>query len=294
MTVVVVMAFFSPRGYRLPAQHLQTVTQTLHAQGVPLFVAQAVFGDQQPQPIPAAIPQAVFTVESVLWLKESLWNAAACATNEDAIVFLDCDVVFSTTAWLDRTLRKLETVDIVQPYECARWMGRDGCIEHTKRPATMALPNRDLPQMAKYHPGFAWAMRRDAWHRLGGVYDRNACGGNDSAFFFALSNHPGTAQYIDYFGRKQDRTVRAPSWQSYRANALPLGLKFGWTPGVTVTHLWHGDRKHRQYQTREFAFPRNASGEFDLQRNADGLWQWTNPADAKAAEEYFAARREDG
>jgi hypothetical protein len=294
MSVIVVLAFFSPQRYKLPAQHLQTVVQTLHAQGVPIFVAQAVFGSQQSQPIPPAVQQVVFKVDSVLWLKECLWNAAAQMTDSDAFVFLDADIVFSTTAWLDRTLRQLEKHDIVQPYDVARWMSRVGEIEHQKRPATMALPDRDVPQMAKYHPGFAWAMRRDAWERLGGVYDRNACGGNDSAFFFALSNHRGAARYIEYFGRRQDRTVKSPSWDGYRKNAQQLGLSFGTTPGVTVTHLWHGDRRNRQYHTREASFRRNKEGEFDLYRNGDGLWQWTNPQDAKAAEKYFAARREDG
>lgn len=294
MPAAVIISFFSPAGYELPQRHFHATVQTLHAQGVPLVVTQAVRPGQEPQPVPAAIPQRVYEVESVLWLKECLWNAGARLTDADHLIFLDADVVFSSTAWLDRTMRVLRDCDITQPYTEARWLDRDGRLDITKTAAAVALASDDVPKMNRYHPGFAWAMTRDAFNRLGGVYDRNACGGNDSSLFFALSRSPGAMSHIEYFGRRQDRTVKSPSWQAYRANAQRQQLRYGVVPGVTVTHLWHGDRRDRQYQTREAAFPRNAAGEFDLVRRDDGMLEWSNGADERVAREYFAGRREDG
>lgn len=294
MSVSVVLCYFSPAGYELPRKHFHATVQTLHAQGVPLVVTQAVLPGQEPQPVPAAIPQRVYEVGSVLWLKEALWNAAARLTDAEHLVFLDADIVFSTTAWLDRTLRALRDCDITQPFAEARWLDRDGRRDITKQAAAFALLSGDTPKMNRYHPGFAWAMTRDAFERLGGLYDRNACGGNDSALFFALSDSPGAMSHIEYFGRRQDRTVKSPSWQAYRENAQRQQFRFGVVPGVTVTHLWHGDRKHRQYQTREFAFPRNAAGEFNLICREDGILEWQDKSDERVAREYFASRREDG
>lgn len=294
MSVSVVLCYFSPAGYTLPAQHFHAVVQTLHAQGIPLVVTQAVLQGQDPQPVPAAITQRVYEVDSVLWLKEALWNAGARLTVADHLIFLDTDVVFSSTAWLDRTMRVLQGCDITQPYTEARWLDRDGRLDITKTAAAVALASDDTPKMNRYHPGFAWAMTRDAFNRLGGVYDRNACGGNDSALFFALSRSPNAVSHIEYFGRRQDRTVKSPSWLAYRKNAQREQFRFGVVPGVTVTHLWHGDRRDRQYQTREAAFPRNAAGEFDLVRRDDGMLEWADQAGEQVARSYFASRREDG
>lgn len=293
MTVAVVLAFFQPVAFELPRRHFHAVLHTLHAQGVPLVVAQAVFPGQNPQPVPESVPQLVYRLPSVIWAKEALWNAAARSTDAEHLVFLDADVVFSETDWLQRTLATLERCDITQPYSRCRWLDRAGRVEMHKTPAVASLPANAPPKMQAYHPGFGWAMTRDAFDRLGGLYDLNACGGNDSALFFALSNHKDSQRYIQWFGKRQDRTVVSPSWRAYRDNAQAQQFRYGVTEGM-LTHLWHGDRQNRQYQTREAAFRRNANGEFDLRRRPDGLLEWVYPQDAKAAEAYFLARQEDG
>lgn len=293
MSVAVILAFFQPASFALPRRHLHAVLHTLNAQGVPLVVAQAVFPGQQPQPVPESIPQMVCQLPSVIWCKEALWNAAARSTDAERLVFLDADVVFEDSTWLRRTLNTLKTCDITQPYTRCRWIGSDGRPEMHKSAAVLSLPDKAPPQMQRYHPGFGWAMTRDAFDKLGGVYDLNACGGNDSAMFFALSCHKDSNRYIEWFGKRQDRTVVAPSWLAYRDNAQKQQFRYGATAGLLV-HLWHGDRQNRQYQTREAKFRRNADGEFDLRRRPDGLLEWVYPSDARAAEEYFAARREDG
>jgi hypothetical protein len=294
VSAAVIVSFFSPVGYKLPQRHFHAVVNTLHAQGIPLVVTQAVMPGQEPQPVPAAIPQATFPITSTLWLKENLWNLAAGMTDAEALVFVDADIVFSTTAWLSRTLAALDAADIVQPFAEARWLDERGVVEMTKRPATDALSRPDVPKMDRYHPGFAWAMTRDAHQRLGGLHDRNVCGGNDAALFFALSSHPEAHRYIEHWGKRQDRTVFAPSWQAYRENAQGQRFRFATVQGVTVTHLWHGSRTNRNYHTRESGFRRNAIGEYDVLRRADGILEWLDPSDAKAAADYFTSRREDG
>jgi len=293
MSVAVVLAFFQPVAFELPRRHFHATLQTLNAVGVPLVVAQAVFPGQQPQPVPESVPQLVYRLPSVIWAKEALWNAAATSTTAEYLVFLDADVVFSESAWLDRTVETLQRCDITQPFGRCRWLDRAGRVELHKTAAVASLPDKAPPQMQTYHPGFGWAMTRDAFDRLGGLYDLNACGGNDSALLFALSNHTDSERYIGWFGKRQDRTVVSQSWRAYRDNAQAQQFRYGVTEGM-ITHLWHGDRKDRQYQTREASFRRNAQGEFDLRRRPDGMLEWIYPADAKAAEAYFLARRDDG
>lgn len=294
MSAAVILSFFSPAEYELPKRHFHSVVQTLNAQGFPLVITQAVLPGQAPQDVPSSIAHRVFRVPHALWLKEALWNAAVKLTDARHLVFLDADIVFSSTEWLDRTISTLSECDITQPYEDAVWLDRSGLPAIRKPAGAVALVSNALPSMSKYHPGFAWAMTRDAWQRLGGVYDRNTCGGNDSAFFFALSDADGLDRYLEYFGSKQDRTVKSPSWKSYRKNATRQRFRFGVTKGVTATHLWHGERKDRHYQTREAQFRRNSAGEFDILRRSDGMIEWVNPSDSKAAEDYFTSRREDG
>ena len=70
-----------------------------------------------------------------------------------------------------------------------------------------------------------------------------------------------------------------------------------YVPG-TIRHLWHGDRKNRQYVSRDAMLCNFAADPArHLRIDENGLLAWTTAAPAgirKAVREYFAARREDG
>lgn len=290
------LCYFSPAGYRLPAQHLQTVVQTLNAQGVPLCVIQARYQGQQAEPVPSAIPQAVLDTESLLFHKERLWNIAArTLTDAENLVFIDADIVFSTTAWLDRTLAKLKTCDVVQPYETARWLDESGRVDMERQPTAAAIARGIAPTFDKYHPGYGVAMTRKAFDALGGFYDVASSGNGDALFFLGLRDTPEHQRVESWYGKRQDPTVDAQSYVAWKRRAASLRLKVDAVPGVKATHLWHGTRKNRQYITRSLLFPRRPDGEFDTVEAPTGLHEWRDvDASNDSVRSYFVGKRDDG
>ena len=296
MSVAVVLCYFSPAGYRLPAQHFQTVVQTLHAQDVPLAVAQAVLPGQDPQPVPAAVPQLVLQTESVLWHKERLWNIAARQLTEaDKLLFLDADVVFSRGDWLNECSQALDDCDVIQPFSQCRWLDERGVPDMHRPPVAVAIRDGETPRLARFHTGFGWGMTRQAFDALGGFYDLSVCGNSDSLFGLSLRDNAGHRQVLEWFNNRQDSSVSSPTYQRYRQRAVGLNLSVGVPVGVTVTHLWHGHREHRQYVDRGRLFPRRADREYATHDAANGLLAWDDVEASNAAVmPYFVGKRDDG
>lgn len=296
MSVAVVLCYFSPAGYRLPAQHFQTVVNTLHAQDVPLCVAQAVLPGQEPQPVPAAVPQMVLKTESVLWHKERLWNLAAKRlTDADKLLFLDTDIVFSRGDWLEQCSQALDVCDVIQPFSQCRWLDHRGVPDMHRPPVAAAIRDGDVPRLARYHTGFGWGMTRQAFDALGGLYDRSVCGNSDSLFGLSLRDNNGHRVVLDWFDNRQDSSVSSPSYQQYRQRAVSLNLRVGVPVGVTVTHLWHGHREDRQYIDRGRLFPRRADCEYATHDDENGLLAWDDVEHSNTeVMPYFVGKRDDG
>ena len=133
----VVISFFAPVAYQLPRQHFNTVMHSMHCQGVPLVVTQAVFPGQNPLPVPKSIPQEVYQTKSLLFHKERLWNLGAKLVPSKKIIWLDGDVIFKNSNWLEKSIDMLNYFDVIQPFENSYWLDSRG------------LPDTSKPSMAK-------------------------------------------------------------------------------------------------------------------------------------------------
>ena len=293
---VVILCYFSPASYRLPARHFHAVVQTLHAQGVPLAVAQAVLPGQEPQPVPSVIPSCVLPTSSLLFHKESLWNIAARRlTSAEKLIFLDADLVFEDTGWLTRCCNALDQFDVIQPYSEARWLDRNGMVDMVRPPSSDAIHAGLKPTLRAYHPGFGWGLTRRAFDRLGGIYELSVAGNSDALFALALRENILHDAVLSWYGAKQDKTVLSESYKSYRRHAASLNLAVGTPKNVTVTHLWHGDRKNRQYIERGDLFPRRDDGEYAVHVADSGLLEWDDVEKSNdSVRPYFFGKRDDG
>lgn len=294
-SVSVVLSFFSPVAYELPVRHFHAVVQTLNAQGVPLVVTQAVFPGQNPQPVPSSITQANYETKSLLFHKERLWNLGAKLTDSDAIIWLDADVVFSSTSWLEQCLKALETADVIQPFTRATWLGKDGKPEMQRHSGAAALERDERPSFQHYHAGFGWGMRRETFDQLGGFFDASVCGNSDSFFMLSLKENKGHNLNEQYFAHLHDSTITCSSYKNYKAKALSLDLRVAAPRDVDLLHLWHGSRKHRQYVSRTKLFTRKPCGEFAVHDAENGLQVWDNEESSNAlVNGYFINKRDDG
>lgn len=296
MSVAVVLAFFQPVSYELPRRHFHAVVQTLHAQGVPLVIAQAVLHGQKPQPVPSAIPSTVIRTDSLLFHKESLWNIAARQlTDAEKLIFLDADLVFARSDWLERCSDALSTYDVIQPYSEARWLDRDGLVDMARPPASDAIRDGLKPALKYYHPGFGWGITRRAFNRLGGFYDLSVAGNGDALFALALRENILHDAVLAWYGAKQDKSVMSDSYKSYRRASAGLDLSVGTPEEVVVTHLWHGERANRNYIERGNLFPRRGNFEYAVHRTDSGLLEWDDVRPSnELVRKYFVGKRDDG
>ena len=83
-----------------------------------------------------------------------------------------------------------------------------------------------------WHPGFAWAMTRKAYERVG-IYDRAVLGSGDNVIALSLINKVDvqTNEYSEEY--KNDML-------DYQTKAK--GLRIGYVPGV-IRHYYHGSKK---------------------------------------------------
>lgn len=296
MSVSVILAFFQPVNFDLPRRHFHAVVQTLHSQGVPLAVAQAVLPGQEPQPVPSCIPHLALPTNSLIFHKESLWNIAARRlTDAEKLIFIDADLVFSDTGWLSRCCEALDKFDVIQTFSEAKWLDRDGMVDMVRPPTSSAIHAEVNPSLVAYHPGFGWGMTRTAFEKTGGFYDLSVAGNADVFFAMALRETLPHSRLLSWFGKKQDKTALCESYKTYRRRAASLNLSVGTPQDVTVTHLWHGERQHRQYQRRGNLFPRRESGEYAAHVADSGLLEWDEiEISNDLARPYFLGRRDDG
>lgn len=296
MSVAVILAFFQPVPYELPRRHFHAVVHTLHAQGVPLAVAQAVLPGQEPQSVPGVVPSKTLETESLLFHKESLWNIAARELTEaEKLIFIDADIVYACSDWLAKCSKALDVYDVIQPYSEARWLDKDGLVDMIRPPASDAIHSGLKPALKYYHPGFGWGVTRNAFNSLGGLYDLSVAGNSDALFALALRENILHDAVLAWYGSRQDKTAISDSYKSYRRAAAGLDLSVGTPQGVAVSHLWHGDRVNRKYIERGDYFPRRENFEYAVHRASSGLLEWDDTRQSnEIVKKYFIEKRDDG
>lgn len=289
-----VVAFFSPSDYVLPKKHLQRVLKQLCDKNIPVVVAQVVHPNKNPEPVPENVVNRVWQSTHTLFWKENLWNLGAQILPTKNLLFIDSDVIFAANNWAPKISQMLDEYDLIQPFENCVWLNQNSTgIELQRKCSAVALKEQINPNPAIYHPGFAWACRRDSFIRMGGWYEFHPAGGGDTATAYALAKQ----EHGDHW----HRNLRTETWiwkrqsfQRYRARAQSAGLKIGYIAGDTIQHLWHGARELRRYTSRHTFMPQVGYDEFPLQHRPDGLLEWTDEIHNVNAQAYFDQRREDG
>jgi hypothetical protein len=289
--VAVLICFFNPINFKRPLKNLLYVRHILREQGIPCYVIECVFTGRKSQ-----IPEADVIVHSAtpMFYKEQLFNRLEKHVPEHftKLVFIDNDIVFEAPDWVDQVSFALENHDVIMPYETACWLTPDNIsIAARKKNLAWALKNHvPFRSLYTYHPGFAWAMRRDFFRSIGGFFDKKFLGAGDVAFgatFIpgitekALSTFTGQSAVVDsYLGYYKIVQARKP--------------RLGYL-GFDAYHLFHGLRTKRGYMTRYAKIPHILKRGFEAFTiiNEDGLYEFTDPELIEHAIQYFAARDED-
>ena len=162
-----------------------------------------------------------------------------------AFAWIDADVEFDSNSWALDTLKILNGCkDVVQLFS--------HCIDMDKDENTLNIFNSfgySFNKTKKYtqrgidywHPGYAWAITRKAYEKIGGIYDKGVLGSGDSIMALSFINKTGNMNNVNY---SEDYNNSMLEFQK-KAKTLRLG----YTPGI-IRHYFHGSKINRQYTER--------------------------------------------
>jgi hypothetical protein len=183
-----------------------------------------------------------------LWHKENMINIGVeklLPKNWKAFAWIDADVEFENNSWAMDTLKILNgSKDIVQIYS--------HCVDMDENGSSMSIFNSFGYQLTKgyrysnkginfWHPGYAWAITRKAYDKIGRLYDLSILGSGDHNMSFGLINCAL-------------KSINNLVSENYKLSVLEFQkkanrLRFGYVPGV-IRHYYHGTKKNRQYNER--------------------------------------------
>jgi hypothetical protein len=292
----VLIAFFNPAKFRRSVENARYIIKIMKDKKIPCYVAECVF-DKAAQQIPDA--DLVLHSNSYMFYKEQLFNKLEKLVPEQytKLVALDADIMFDAPDWIDQVSLSLNTHDIIQPYLKACWLSPDNKrVRSWKYGQSYALLQK-IPitseNIHEYHPGFAWAFRRDIFRKLGGFYPNAIIGGGDALFTFNFYPTGMPRFWVDNQEGGAIHTI-IEQWPKYNENFKHVNPKLGHL-NIKCFHLFHGLMIKRQYDTRYSLFSKDLTGKWNdvITYNKDGLTEFVNPHLRKILYKYFKDRDED-
>lgn len=243
-----------------------------------------------------------------IWHKENALNLLMnhiCSEypNAEYFAWIDADVTFVRSDWAYETLQVLQHYDFVQMFSHAQDVGPKFEPIGSPHVGFMYAFCNDLPNQAKSdksvpygygtdfaHPGYAWAARRSALDKTGGLLDCAILGSADHNMAMGL---------VDQMERSIDQRLTEPYKEQMRIwgdrCTKHIQRNVGYVPGMLMHH-WHGRKADRLYRDRGKILVENQyNPHYDLKRDTQGLYQLTDRS-VKLRDDirsYFRARNED-
>lgn len=245
-----------------------------------------------------------------IWFKENLINIGVSRLPEDwkYVAWVDADLMFSRPNWVGETIHQLQHYKIVQMFsECQdvgpRYasLGKAKGFSHcyvkqypTMSGLRMGSYGQRVGGEVLWHPGFAWACRREAWDELGGLIDFAMMGAADNHMAHALIGRVKDTFHPRLHPVYKDRLLE---WQ--RRAERHIRRNVGYVSGLLV-HYWHGRKIDRRYWDRWKVIVDNQfNPAIDLKYDWQGLLQLVDRGTPRSiklrddARRYFRARNED-
>jgi len=272
---------------------------------VELHVVELAFGPRAFEVTEANNPNHVqVRSNSELWHKENLINIGIAHLPHDwqYVAWIDADVTFMNTKWVEETIHALHHYPIVQLFQHAVDLGPNGEVMQTHigcayQHVQGVMPTDGMNEYgaggltgAMWHPGFAWAISRQGLEATGPLIDNAILGAGDRHMAMCwvglgAQSIPDGAHdsYKDMVLNYQDRCDKY-----IQRN---VGYVFG-----TLYHHFHGKKKDRRYHDRWQILVRNQfNPHIDIVKNYQGVYELAGnkPQLRDDLRGYFKNRNED-
>lgn len=184
----VVAPIVNPSRYRSRYALYRDFEKYIADAGAILYTVEAAYGDRPFEVTDAANPRHIrLRTNHEVWHKENLIDIGVSRLPGDwkYVAWIDADVQFVRPDIVVETIHQLQHFSVVQMFAqaidlgpthqpigsfkgfVAQWMAHNGTV-----PA-------DMEEYGVWHPGYAWACRRDAWDQIGGLIDFGIVGSAD-------------------------------------------------------------------------------------------------------------------
>jgi len=290
----VIIVISNPCMYSKRYQLFREFVKRFHEEepNVIVYIVELCYGDQKfMMTDPRNKRHLQLHTEVPIWHKENMINLGIKLLPSDykAFAWIDADVEFENNSWATDTLKILNgSKDVVQLFS--------HCIDMDSEKETLNMFNSfgySFSKMKKYtlkgldywHPGYAWAMTRKAYERIGGLYDKGILGSGDNimamSFINQIKRFVNSSYHADYNN----------SMLEYQDKVR--GLRLGYTPGI-IRHHYHGSKQNRRYTERWKILFQHGYSPLKHVVYRDGLMVANiSPAFANDIFKYFQERKED-
>jgi hypothetical protein len=269
-----------------------------HEPNVKLYVVELAYEKQKFYVSEKSNPNhlQIQTNQAPLWHKENMINIGVqklLPKNWKAFAWIDADVEFENPNWALDTLKVLNGCkDIVQLFSHAIDMNKDENVMSIFSSFGFQYTKNKIYGIGGisnfWHPGFAWAMTRKIYDKIGGLYDLSILGSGDHNMALSLIG-------------KSMKSINNKTSDGYKKSILNYGkslinIRLGYIPGV-IRHYFHGSKTNRKYAERwEILVKHQYDPNIHVTKNDQGLLIPTKQCPKQLLDdimEYFIVRNED-
>ncbi|HEY4041999.1 MAG TPA: hypothetical protein VGM32_09175 [Rhodopila sp.] len=298
----VVTPIVNPCRYRSRYALYRNFEKQLSDAGAVVYTVEAAYGDRDFALTDPANPRHIcLRTHHEIWHKENLINIGVSRLPADwkYVAWIDADVQFARPDIVAETIHQLQHFGVVQMFAHATDLGPkheplrsfQGFVAQWTRHGGGALNDWEL--YSAWHPGYAWACRRDAWDHLGGLIDFAVVGSADRYMACALTGEITQSLSRDLVRACPTYTEWCVEWQARAQTYIKRNV--GFVDGLLL-HYFHGAKKKRGYYNRSSILWSNKFDPArDIKRDWQGVWQLTDrkPRLRDELRSYFRSRDED-
>lgn len=309
----VVTCISNPERSNVRYQLWHEFAHRVEAQGGLLYTVELQLGDR-----PFALTDehhhrhVQFRSQHELWHKENLLNLGIQRLPDDwqYVAWIDSDVSFTNPHWVNETLQQLQHFGVVQMFTHAIDQGpnyeplqshRGFVYGWRQEPGVDPDPGTAYGNPSsgvaspgsRFHPGFAWAARRDVLDQLGGLYEMAVMGSADTYMARGMAGYIEGALGEAAQGLTDAYNYSIMAWQE-RAHRVLQG-NVGYVDSLLL-HYWHGKKKDRRYFDRnKVMIAARFDPHVDLIHDTRGVLALAGnkPALRDGLRSYFRLRNED-
>lgn len=249
----VIAVISNPCRYKSRSELFKKFKLEMEAQNVKLLVVEVAYGDRPFEICCDNNPYHIrMCTNCEIWHKENMINIGVRNLTRlhpdwKYMAWIDADITFLNKSWYEETIHQLQHYKVVQLFQTAIDLGPKGeafgrydSFAWGYVQGNMITPTK---KYVSFHPGYAWAMTRDAYDALGGLIEA-PLGAGDRHMAYGL-----VGMMKDSINPLLHPRYSASMFQWELRAERHIKRSLGYVDG-TIVHHWHGKKADRRYHDR--------------------------------------------